>query len=45
MEKIEIYNYNLIKNDIQNIYKIFKDLMNEKDNAVLIIGWFQLVLR
>lgn len=41
MERIEAYNYNLVKKDIENIYIIFKDLMREKDNVVLMMGWFQ----
>ncbi len=41
MNKIEEYNYNLVKNDIENIYKIFKDLLKEKDINTLILGWFQ----
>ena len=31
MNKIEECNYNLVKNDIENIYKIFNNLLKEKD--------------
>lgn len=41
MKKTEMCNYNLVKDDVESIYKIFKDLSKEKDNDVLMLGWFQ----
>lgn len=41
MKRIEEYNYNLVKKDIENMYMIFKDLQNEEAFPILIMGWFQ----
>ena len=41
MEKIEKYNNDLVKKDMENLYIIFKDLQKEKNNSILMLGWFQ----
>lgn len=41
MKKIEKYNYDLVKKDIENLYKIYKDLLKEEKCNILIMGWFQ----
>lgn len=39
MKEIEKYNYDLVKNDIENFYIIYNDLLKEKKCDILIMGW------
>ena len=41
MKKIEKYNYDLVKKDIENIYIIFNDVIKDKNSSILMLGWFQ----